>query len=142
MQFTKAEEYGIFGVMYLAEKKVSTVTPLSEISRAQNVPEKFLAKIFQSLARSGIIQSHRGIKGGYTLAKPAGEITVRDVVESIQGPYQLMKDAPSERQDCPAFQALREVLSIAEHQLVSVFDRFSLDDLARWEERQKAGHPV
>ncbi|MBD3258773.1 Rrf2 family transcriptional regulator, partial [candidate division GN15 bacterium] len=49
MQFTKAEEYGMHGVLYLAQKDRSAVTPLSEISEAQMIPEKFLAKIFQSL---------------------------------------------------------------------------------------------
>ena len=91
MQFTKAEEYGIFGVLYLAEKDRTVVTPLSEISKAQNIPEKFLAKIFQSLSKSGIIRSHRGVRGGFTLAKDPSEISIKEVLETIQGPYHLMK---------------------------------------------------
>ena len=85
MQFTKAEEYGIFGIMYLASQPTGRITPLSEISENQNVPEKFLAKIFQSLSRSGLIRSHRGVKGGFTLGKSPEEITIKQVVESIQG---------------------------------------------------------
>ena len=76
MQFTKAEEYGIFGVLYLAEQPAGRITPLSEISETQDVPEKFLAKIFQSLSKSGLIRSHRGVKGGFSLGRPANEIPI------------------------------------------------------------------
>ncbi len=69
MQFTKAEEYGIFGIMYLATQTKGKITPLSEISENQHVPEKFLAKIFQSLCRSGLVRSHRGVKGGFSLGR-------------------------------------------------------------------------
>ena len=78
MQFTKAEEYGMHGVLHLANKGQGKVTPLSEISEAREIPEKFLAKIFQSLSRSGILRSHRGVRGGFTLAKSPRDITVKD----------------------------------------------------------------
>ncbi len=139
MQFTKAEEYGMFGVLYLADKDRNTVTPLSEISQAQDIPEKFLAKIFQSLSKAGIIRSHRGVRGGFTLAKDPGEISVKEVLETIQGPYHLMKCLPDPsactngRSD---FCALREVLLIAEKQLVSVFDDYSIATLARWQKEK------
>ena len=91
MQFTKAEEYGMFGVLYLAEKDRSVVTPLSEIAESQNIPEKFLAKIFQSLSKAGVVRSHRGVRGGFTLSRDPREITIKEVLETIQGPYFLMK---------------------------------------------------
>jgi Rrf2 family protein len=91
MQFTKAEEYGMFGVLYLADADRSKVIPLSEISQAQDIPEKFLAKIFQSLSKAGIVRSHRGVRGGFTLAKSPDQISMKEVLETIQGPYHLMK---------------------------------------------------
>ena len=91
MQFTKAEEYGIHGVIYLAEQDRSRVTPLSEISEAQDIPEKFLAKIFQSLSKAGIVRSHRGVRGGFTLSREPDELSVKEILEAIQGPYHLMK---------------------------------------------------
>ena len=141
MQFTKAEEYGIFGVLYLAEKDRSVVTPLSEISKAQNIPEKFLAKIFQSLSKSGIIRSHRGVRGGFTLAKDPSEISVREVLETIQGPYHLMKclgDFKACTMNKVDFCPLREILLIAEQRLVSVFDEYTLSDLVKWEKAKAA----
>lgn len=139
MQFTKAEEYGLFGVVYLAESDRSRVVPLSEISEAQEIPEKFLAKIFQSLSRAGIVRSHRGVRGGFTLSRTPGTITMRQVLEPIQGPYHLMK-CTENREACDKSQvdfcALREVLLLAEHKLHSVFDQVTLADLVTW---QKTG---
>ncbi|HDL01332.1 MAG TPA: hypothetical protein ENH23_03775 [candidate division Zixibacteria bacterium] len=66
MQFTKAEEYGMLGVLFLSEKEVGSITPLSEIAEAKEIPEKFLAKIFQSLSRASIVRSHRGVRGGFS----------------------------------------------------------------------------
>ncbi len=136
MQFTKAEEYGMFGVLYLAERDRSVVTPLSEISEAQGIPEKFLAKIFQSLSKAGIVRSHRGVRGGFTLAKDPSEITIKEVLETIQGPYFLMKclkDTSVCVKGPDEFCALREILLIAQRKLVSVFEQYTLADLAKWQ---------
>jgi Rrf2 family iron-sulfur cluster assembly transcriptional regulator len=139
MQFTKAEEYGMFGVLYLAEKDRSVVTPLSEISQAQQIPEKFLAKIFQSLSKAGIVRSHRGVRGGFTLSRDPREITIKEVLETIQGPYFLMKclqdkDACIRRPE--EFCALREVLMIGQKKLISVFEQYSLADMVEWQNRK------
>ncbi|MCK4631640.1 MAG: Rrf2 family transcriptional regulator [candidate division Zixibacteria bacterium] len=139
MQFTKAEEYGTLGVLYLAEKKSSSVTPLSEISEAKKIPEKFLAKIFQSLSKSGIVRSHRGVRGGFTLAKDPNTVTIKEILESIQGPYHLCKCIP-DINACPQGQecALRDLIVMAEDRLVSVFDSHTLADLVKWQQDKYA----
>ena len=135
MQFTKAEEYGIFGIMYLATQPRGKITPLSEISEHQNVPEKFLAKIFQSLSRSGLIRSHRGVKGGFTLGKTPDKITMKEIVESIQGPYHISKclTEPSEGQT-QAMASLRNLLEMAQSAMLKVFSSHTLKDLVEWQD--------
>lgn len=139
MQFTKAEEYGLFGVMYLAQTERGRVVPLSEISEAQQIPEKFLAKIFQSLSRSSIVRSHRGVRGGFTLAGNAPEISMKQVLEAIQGPYHLMK-CTENKEACtknPAdYCAVHEALLMAERRLHSVFEKVSLADLVAWQKNK------
>ena len=51
------------------------------------VPKSFLAKIFQLLAKAGIVSSTRGVKGGFQLTRSPKDISLRDVIEAIQGPY-------------------------------------------------------
>ncbi|UCD63961.1 MAG: Rrf2 family transcriptional regulator [Candidatus Zixiibacteriota bacterium] len=131
VQFTKAEEYGLLGILYLAGKEPNVITPLSEISQAQEIPEKFLAKIFQSLSRSGLVRSHRGVRGGFTLGRRPEEISIKEILESIQGPYHLLKCIPepnlcTKSDPC----ALRDLLIIAEDKLVSVFAEHTLAHLA------------
>lgn len=138
MQFTKAEEYGMLGVIYLAQKEPGLITPLSEISEAKEIPEKFLAKIFQSLSRSSIVRSHRGVRGGFTLARKPEDITVKEVLESIHGPYHLIKANNNKGEfENPEFCALRELLMIAEGKLVKIFHDHTISDLVKWQEVEK-----
>jgi Rrf2 family protein len=138
MQFTKAEEYGIFGILYLAEQPVGRITPLSEISETQNVPEKFLAKIFQSLSKAGLVRSHRGVKGGFSLGRQPDRITIREIVEDIQGPYFIAEclngDRSCKKTNCP----LRPLLRKAQTAIVGVFEDHTVADLIGWQKELKA----
>jgi len=85
MRMTKACEYGLQGVLYLAMQPEGKTTFLAEISQARTIPYSFLGKIFQNLIRAGIVKSMRGIHGGFTLAREARAITMKDVVEAVEG---------------------------------------------------------
>jgi len=89
MKLTRGGEYGIRGVLYLAKQEEGKVSMLSAIAKAQDVPPRFLAKIFQALAKAGVVRSHRGAKGGFSLARPAAEVTIKDVIEAVEGPIYL-----------------------------------------------------
>ncbi len=141
MQFTRAEAYGVFGILYLAEADKSRVVPLSEISYSQDIPEKFLAKIFQSLSKAGIVRSHRGVRGGFSLAKKPNQIPVKDILETIQGPLHLMKctdDSYGCDRDMGDFCALREALVLAENRLTAILQRVTVSDLIAWQKAGKA----
>ncbi|MEA2474673.1 MAG: Rrf2 family transcriptional regulator, cysteine metabolism repressor [Thermoleophilaceae bacterium] len=59
--------------------------PIGEIARRRDIPVQFLEGMFATLRRAGILQSQRGVKGGYSFARPPQEITVLDVVEALEG---------------------------------------------------------
>ncbi len=134
MQFTKAESYGLHGIIYLAGQPYGKVTPLSEISEQQQVPEKFLAKIFQNLSKSGLIKSHRGVKGGFSLNKAADKLTVIEVLESIQGPYFIAKCLEDE-ETCKKSNncSVRMLLKITQERILEVFEGHTIADLVAWE---------
>lgn len=139
MQFTKAEGYGLHGIIYLAEQPSDKITPLSEISRAQRVPEKFLAKIFQNLSKSGLVKSHRGVKGGFSMGKSADQLTIKEVLESIQGPYYIAKcladDGICARSDnC----AVKKLLQITQDKIMDVFENHTIADLVSWQLEQES----
>ncbi len=139
MQFTKAEGYGLHGVIFLAEQPEGKVTPLSEISEAQKVPEKFLAKIFQNLTKAGLIKPYRGVKGGFAMARPADKITVREVLESIQGPYYFTK-CLEDKSVCDRIDtcSIRKLIGLAQKRVLNLFEEHTIADLASWEKRISA----
>jgi Rrf2 family protein len=59
--------------------------PIKELAERREIPEQFLEQLFSTLRRSGLLTSHSGMRGGYTLARPAEEITVLDVVQALDG---------------------------------------------------------
>lgn len=83
--FSKACEYGIRSVLYIAEQSQSDNRPnIVEIAKAVDSPEPFTAKICQQLARSGIILSKKGPNGGFYLEKD-NDIKLADIVKCIDG---------------------------------------------------------
>jgi len=71
-------------VLYLARERERTAS-VGEIAQAMNIPKSFLAKILQRLVRHSIVQSIRGVKGGFKLAKKPTEINLLAIMEAIQG---------------------------------------------------------
>lgn len=130
MVLTRAGDYGIFGVIYLAKQPKGKIVSLSEVSKAENIPEKFLAKIFQHLSRSGLIRSHRGARGGFSLARSPGEITVKELLEAIQGPICFSK-CLSELDDCDRKEIckLRNVMQKAQDNTIRILTQKTLSDL-------------
>lgn len=70
----------------LARHGEGKVMLLREIAEARGLPSDFLAKIFQKLARHKVVSSHRGAVRGYALARPAREISLREILEALEGP--------------------------------------------------------
>ncbi len=66
------------------------------IATAQGIPLNFLENILSELRHAGIVRSQRGAEGGFKLAKPAGEITVADVIRAVEGPLASVRGAPPE----------------------------------------------
>jgi len=81
---TKAP-YAVRALAELARRGGEAPVPIGEIARARDIPVQFLEGLFATLRRAGILQSQRGVKGGYSFARPPAEITVLEVVELLEG---------------------------------------------------------
>jgi Rrf2 family protein len=131
MQLTRAGEYGILGALYLAERYDQPVVMLAQIAEAEEVPESFLRKIFGTLAKHGIVEAFRGRCGGFRLARPPDQTSMREIVEAIEGPIFLniclmRREACPRRDVCPVHDIWQE----AQDALTGVLDKYSLADLA------------
>ena len=138
MQITRAGEYGVLGMMYLARRDHDAsrkTAMIDEVSRAEKVPKSFLAKIFQNLARAGLVKSVRGAGGGFVLAKLPGEITVLEIVEAIEGKI-VFQRCKHDKPDCKHIGgcALCGLFEQAQDGLKGVLTRTTLDDLIKRQE--------
>lgn len=132
MILNRRGEYSILGMLHLAGKPNGNFLEISEIARAVGAPEKFLRILFHELVKSRLLRSQRGTGGGFTLARPAAEITLRDIVEAIQGPvaaFDCVTDHSAECEKAPCC-GLHMVLQGIRANIISELDRYSLSDLA------------
>ena len=90
---TTKSPYAVRALAELARRASAAPVPIGEIARARDIPVQFLEGLFATLRRAGILQSQRGVKGGYSFARPPAEITVLEVVELLEG--DLGAEAPA-----------------------------------------------
>ena len=91
LAITTKSPYAIRALTELARMSGSGPVPIAEIARRRDVPAQFLEGLFATLRRGGILHSQRGVRGGYTFARPPEDVTVLEVVELLEGP--LTSDA-------------------------------------------------
>ncbi|ACF11772.1 transcriptional regulator, BadM/Rrf2 family [Chlorobaculum parvum NCIB 8327] len=99
LQVSRKFEYGLHAVSYLAMKGPERPVTVKELASEIGFSQVFLAKAMQSLNKAGITRSVQGVKGGYTLARPAEQITVADIGVAIEGEPHLMR-CSQENCDC------------------------------------------
>ncbi|MDI6802739.1 MAG: Rrf2 family transcriptional regulator [Bacteroidota bacterium] len=83
--FSRQSEYAIQALIYLAKKTSGQWTSIKEIAEQLNIPQHFLGKIMQSLSMKRMLNSQKGLFGGFELAKSSEEIFLFDIVEAIDG---------------------------------------------------------
>jgi len=98
MQITRETDYAIRCVLHLSQDP-DKVIMVDTIARDKKIPKSFLAKILQKLSKAGIVKSFRGVKGGYQLDKHPSEISLLNLIESIEGPV-LMNECAMNKKFC------------------------------------------
>ena len=102
MRISKKAEYALRALTAFARKPKSW--SIQDLSVKENIPIKFLEQILLALRNAGLLASKRGVGGGYTLLKPASEISVGEVLRILDGPIAPVAcavDRPSEQCTCP-----------------------------------------
>jgi Rrf2 family protein len=104
------------------------------IADAQHIPLNFLENILRDLRRAGIVDSRRGQAGGYSLARPATEISIADVIRAVEGPLANVRGHAPEQLEYPASAAkLRDVWVALRANVRGVLEQVTLADVARGE---------
>ncbi|HEY3323409.1 MAG TPA: Rrf2 family transcriptional regulator [Planctomycetota bacterium] len=89
---SQTAEYALRAILFMAEHPETSHTT-QEVAEATQVPAGYLSKVLQSLHRGGLVSSQRGLGGGFSLTKPASEITVYEIVQAVD-PIQRIRSCP------------------------------------------------
>jgi Rrf2 family transcriptional regulator, cysteine metabolism repressor len=82
---TSKSRYAVVAMAELARSAEERPVPIATVAERRGMPVQFLEQLFSTLRRAGLLESYRGMRGGYTLARPADEITVLEVVQALDG---------------------------------------------------------
>jgi Rrf2 family protein len=86
ISITTKSPYALSALVELYRRGDAAPVPIAELARRRDIPVQFLEQLFATLRRAGVLRSQRGVKGGYTFARPATDVTVLELVELLDGP--------------------------------------------------------
>ena len=132
LKLNRIVDYGILVMTEIARR--NTCVSTTELAAAYGISATIVAKVLKKLARAGLVSSERGSRGGYRLARPPADVTLRAIVNALEGPIALTFCASAgatatgrcrTRPFCVATDAMRRL----NHLVNGAFDAVSLDDL-------------
>ncbi len=139
MKLSKKGEYGLRALIELTAQYGRPPVPRQDIARRQHIPLQYLEQILLRLRAAGLLASRRGVSGGYSLIKPPHQITLGQVIRTLEGPlapigcvsktaYQKCQDCPYARKPyCPLQDAMGEVRDA----IAGVLDHYTLADFSK-----------
>lgn len=92
MRMSAKAEYAVRAMTQLAAMPPGALVKTEDLAKAQGIPAQFLVDILSDLRADRLVRSHRGRDGGYELARPAGEVSIADVLRCIDGPLASVRD--------------------------------------------------
>jgi Rrf2 family protein len=87
MKLSRTVNYAVRATLQLAKSESAVPVPCSQLASEGKMPERFLLQILRNLVTHGILRSTRGVDGGYSLVRPPHQISLLEVIEAIEGPY-------------------------------------------------------
>jgi Rrf2 family protein len=130
LRLSRESRYAVTALAWIASRGTGAIMESGRVAESTGLPSPFLAKTFVKLTRYGILRSHRGRRRGYELARPPGEISVRSVIEAVEGPDVFERcifwtDECSEERPCPLHGAWKKVRP----EIAGEMERTTLADL-------------
>jgi len=133
MKLSRESRYAVIGLSVLVVKPPGTVLEVSQVAEEAGLPAPFLAKIFGKMTRYGVLTSHRGKTRGYSLAKPPSELTVRQVLEAVDGPDLFERcifwtETCNDENPCPLHNSWKDLKPLIAQRMTEVtLDKIAVD---------------
>ncbi len=145
LKISRVTDYGLLASVYLA-RKTGEVVAAREIAEFYHLPVPMITKVLKTLHHGGIINSHRGVGGGYSLDVDAEAVTLGQLLDVLEGPWDLVECETTDdeghavcaiRVACPS----RRFMFGINRAIKGAFDRLTLADLMRGEMPMVLGQP-
>jgi Rrf2 family transcriptional regulator, iron-sulfur cluster assembly transcription factor len=134
MKLSNKGRYALQAVFDLAYHNAGRAAQIRDICDRQAIPARFLEQVFRDLKRAGLVNSKRGPRGGYELARDASTMRVGDVVRAIEGPISLAQ-IEGKALGSSSGEVLREVMSMLSQRIEAALDELTIADLCTRAER-------
>lgn len=128
MKLSNKGHYGLQAVFDLAYHNEGRAAQIKEICDRQGIPSRFLEQVFRDLKRAGLVDSKRGPRGGYELARKPADVRIGDVVRAIDGPLALGADM---RARGTSHKVLTDVLGVVSRKVEACLDEVTFADLCK-----------
>ena len=128
LRITKITDYGFILLAYMANQDWNLLHNAKDLSTASGVALPTVSKVLKILTQGNILKSHQGSKGGYSLARPANEITAAEIIEAVEGPVAITDCSSAEgcERDCQVSGSWQKVNTTVIGALASL----TLEDMA------------
>lgn len=134
MKASRTVTYAVQALLLLMERNGDFPTPCSKLAKEGKMPERFLLQILRALVNAGILQSVRGVDGGYRLALPPEAITLRAIIEALEGPMVSMPSSDNSGDASKSGIRLTNVLRGVSTKVSEELNKVTLVDLASKDE--------
>lgn len=134
MKLSQRGHYALRAVIVLGMNYSDSVVRIQTISAAQNIPKRFLEQILNDLKAAGVLESRRGIAGGYRLRRPPDEISLAEIIRHIEGPLApvgCVSEKYYERCSCPSEEkcGIRSIMKEVREAIVKVLETVTVAQL-------------
>jgi Rrf2 family protein len=131
LRLSKKADYALIAMKHLALRGDRASSSAREIAELYDIPIELLAKVLQRLVRGGLLSSHQGTHGGYTLGRGPGQISVADVIQAIDGPVTVTACSTEDGQ-CEQFAKcnVRDPLWRVRERILAALDECTIAELA------------
>ncbi len=138
LRISRQTDYGVFLMTLFAREKPGTLISASELDERTPLPLPMISKILKGLVRKGILDSKRGVQGGYFLARAPERLKVGEIIEAIDGPIAITECMEEDcecrfRSVCPMHSNWSRINRAIQDALMQV----SLAEMCNWEEEQQ-----
>ena len=147
MKLSLRGEYALRALLVLGLEYEQPVVRIQTISEQQNIPKRFLEQILNDLKSAGLVQSKRGVAGGYRLARKPEEIPLATVIRHLEGalaPISCVSERFYEKCSCPDESrcAIRSVMKEVREAIVKILEQVTVADLCARSRKLQKGHDI